>query len=475
MSKQDINFLLESETPEANELKLLYPIGACFDIPSGTYLKGVDGRWYLNGGLGITTGIVGGPNSQKTGLINAMSLSVADRMCQCHTTKIETYDTEVNVHQSRNIALSLQFESFKNGDIFRKGIWKITDKSKMWGDEFFEAWKAYCAKKEKNAKKLMVDTVFASERHDGPVQTITPTIGSLDSVTEFEHSGAAKVQRGVELGSKDALTVYMQLGLAKARMFSAMTTIAESASAYTLFTAHVGDEPPAIGRPSHLPPPKKIHTIKAGDKIKGVSDKFFFLMANSYQITRVAWLYNSSSDKTPKYPAEEGSNKLDLMQITLTVLRSKSGPSGVSIDVLMSQKDGLQFGLTEFFNIKKDDFGISGNNTTYVCDLMPDVTLRRTTIRKKLKEVEGLEHAITICSELKQIGEYSLNKTPEQLCTPKELYDGIKEQGYCWDKILKETRTWHTVNNKNHKYPTISTLTLLDMRLGLIDVPELKV
>ena len=100
----DINFLLTSETPESNEMKPLFPIGALFDIPCGTYLQGTDGRWYLNGGLGLTTGIVGGPNTQKTGLANAMALSAADRMCQTYTTKMETYDTEVNVHLSRNIS-----------------------------------------------------------------------------------------------------------------------------------------------------------------------------------------------------------------------------------------------------------------------------------------------------------------------------------------------------------------------------------
>lgn len=475
MKIKDIDFLLESESPESDELKALYPIGAGLDIPSGTYLKGLDGRWYLNGGLGLTTGIVGGPNSQKTGLANAMALSFASRACQCYTTKIETYDTEVNTHQSRNVKLSKAFAGFEEGDIFRRGIWKITDKSKQWGDQFFEAWKKYAEKKEANRKKLLIDTPFASDRHPGKnIQVMTPTVTIIDSVTEFEHSAAAKVQRGVELGDTKALTVYMQLGLAKARMFSAMTTICENAASYTLFTAHIGDEPPAIGRPSHLPPPKKIHTIRPGDKIKGVSDKFFFLMANSYQITRVAWLYNSSQDKTPKYPQDATSTSVDLMIITLVVLRSKSGPSGVSIDVIMSQKDGLKFDLSNFHRIKSTNYGITGSDRNYVCDLRPDVKLSRTSVRMKLDTDPALARAVEICSEMKQISEFQSFHDPEQECTPVELYQGLIDLGYCWDKILLESRSWHTVNNCNHKLPTISTLTLLDMRLGRIDVPELK-
>lgn len=475
MSIKDVNYLLESETPESDELKPLYPIGAGLDIPSGTYLKGLDGRWYLNGGLGLTTGIVGGPNSQKTGLANAMALSFANRACQCYTTKIETYDTEVNTHQSRNVKLSKAFETFKEGDIFRKGIWKITDKSKQWGDEFFKSWKQYAEKKVTNRKKLSVDLPFASDRFPGKAITaITPTVTIIDSVTEFEHSAAAQVQRGVELGDTKALTVYMQLGLAKARMFSAMTTICENAAAYTIFTAHVGDEPPAIGRPSHLPPPKKIHTIRSGDKIKGVSDKFFFLMANSYQITRVNWLYNSSQDKTPKYPQNATSTSVDLMIITLNVLRSKSGPSGVTVEVLMSQKDGLKFELSNFHRIKPTNYGISGNDRNYVCDLMPEVKLSRTSVRAKLDDVPGLARAVEICSEMKQISEFQSFHDPEQECTPIELYQGLIDLGYSWEKILLESRSWHTINNCNHKLPSISTLTLMDMRLGRIDVPELK-
>jgi hypothetical protein len=473
MTKNDISFLLESDTEPSDELKLLLPVGAGLDIPCGTYMKGIDGRWYLNGGLGLTTGIVGGPNTQKSGLANALMLAAADRVCQCHTTKIETYDTEVNMHQSRNISLSKRFKSFADGLIFKSGLWKVTDKSKLWGDEYFEVWKAYAKKKIDNRKKLLVDTPFKSDRHEGCIQVITPTFTIIDSVTEFEHSHAAKVQREVELGSKEALTVYMQLGLAKARMFSSMTTICENSGGYTLFTAHVGDEPPAIGRPSHLPPPKAMHTIKSGDKIKGTSGKFLFLMSNSYQITKVEWLYNSSSDRTPKFPMTADHNTVDLMKITLVVLRSKSGPSGVTIELLMSQQDGLQFDLTNFNNLKKNDFGMDGNARSYECTLLPGEKLSRTNIRQKLATNPTLCRAIEICAELKQILEFKAYTDDAQICSPAMLYKDLIDLGYDWDLILNKTRSWHTVNNENHELPTISTLTLMDMRTGAIVEPTL--
>ena len=55
----------------------------------------------------------------------------------------------------------------------------------------------------------------------------------------------------------------------------------------------------------------------------------------------------------------------------------------------------------------------------------------------------------------------------ELLCTPKELYEGIKEKGYDWDMILENTRGWWTFNNDNTVEKFLSTKDLLEMRLGL--------
>jgi hypothetical protein len=61
---------------------------------------------------------------------------------------------------------------------------------------------------------------------------------------------------------------------------------------------------------------------------------------------------------------------------------------------------------------------------------------------------------------------YLWHDLPKDLmCTPKELYDDLIKLGYDWS-VLLNTRSWWTYNNNKQPIPYLSTMDLLNMRVG---------
>jgi hypothetical protein len=217
--------------------------------------------------------------------------------------------------------------------------------------------------------------------------------------------------------------------------------LAGYASNYFLMTAHLGEKVQMASGPYQQMPVKKLQHLRGDLVVKGVSSKFFFLLSNCWQVID-AKPYINQSTKAPEYPRNSVENSdagsMDLSVTTLKQLRSKSGPSGIMIELLVSQ----------------------------TLDIYPEVKLSRTTVRSKIDEDPKLRRALNITAELSQLHQYHRG-LGDLLCTPKELYNGIKEQGYDWDMILSETRGWWTLDNDTAPGKFLSTKDLLEMRKGL--------
>jgi hypothetical protein len=459
--------LIKSNLTPASPVKVLINIGGTMDIPTGFYVKGHRGNRVLLGGLGALTGMTGIGNSFKSTIMHYMMLAAGDRLCSTAETSMSTYDTEINIHESHLYELTKRFDSFKNTNILNDGTWVVTDKTVYLGDEWFEKLKEYLATKKDNAAKISYVTPFM-DRDKTPMRIIIPTFSEVDSFSTFQTSDVAKIQDENELGSQGGNMVHMRQGLAKLRFLTEMPALAGSANHFTLLSAHLGKETAIAAGPFAPPPTKKLQHMKQGDKIKGVTDQFFFLTNNFWQTQSVAPLtVGDFSSRTVMYPSDKEDNakgEVDLNVVSIKLLRGKSGPSGISLDLVISQKEGLLPTLTEYNFLKnQEDEWFVGNKQNFRLDIYPDVNLSRTTIRGKIDSDPKLCRAINITSELCQI-KYCLKEYKHLMLTPKELYDKIKEKGYDWDFILSNTRGWWTVDDDKHPslYP-ISTLDLLCM------------
>lgn len=174
--------------------------------------------------------------------------------------------------------------------------------------------------------------------------------------------------------------------------------------------------------------------------------------------------------KTSEYPRDSEDNlagDTDLNIVSLRQLRSKSGPTGYVIEILVSQSEGVLAELSEFHYIKSNErFGMNGTMQHYSLDLYPECKLQRTTVRSKIDNDPKLCRALNITSEMLQMKQFWQGLVDDVMCTPKELYDDLKALGYDWE-VLLATRGWWTINNDKHPVPFLSTMDLLRMRKGL--------
>lgn len=310
-----------------------------------------------------------------------------------------------------------------------------------------------------------METPFLTRDKVSLLKIPVPTFGAIDSFSEFETADVAKIQNENELGDSGGNTVHMRQGLAKTRFLMDIPTLAGGSYHYMLFTAHIGKDIAMASGPMPAPPVKKLQHLKHGDKLKGVTDKFTFLMSNCWHAYNAAPLINQST-KGPEYPRNPDDNNpgdMDLNIVSMRQLRGKSGPSGTVIEVIVSQSEGVLAELTEFHYIKSNDrFGISGTMQHYVLDLYPDCKLSRTTIRSKIDSDPLLRRALNITAELCQMRNLWHHLDDGILCTAKEMYESLKEQGYDWNSLLN-TRGYWCLNNDNHPVPFLSTMDLCRM------------
>lgn len=450
-------------------VRVMFNIGAGLDIPTGLWIIGRKGESILNGGLGFITGVTAIGNGFKSTLSHYMQLSAMSKIIVQYSTNMSTYDTEVNTHERRLHDLTKRFTGFQGKDILLEGVWddrpvwQLTSKNEHPGDEWFDIQKDYILKKMKEAKP--VDTPFKGREPGTALQIIVPSFGEIDSFTDFTSSAENRMLDENSLGESGANTFFMKSGLVKTRLLMELPALAGGGYHFTGMTAQLGKELNMASGPMPAPPTKKLQHLKNGDKLKNVTDKFTFATNNCWHIYNAAPLVNQST-KLPEYPGEDEHQATDLVVLSLRCLRSKSGPSGITLEVIASQREGVLPELTEFHYIKgMDRFGISGTLQHYSLDILPDVKLQRTTVRTKIDEDVKLRRAILITSELCQTTYLSAVNT-DLLCTPKELYDDLIKLGYDWE-VLLNTRGYWLLNNYDEKQlPFLSTMDLLRMRKG---------
>ena len=452
---------LKQNFDRSDPVRPLINVGARLDILSGTVITGRYGESIIMGGLPASTGVVGLGNQFKTKLLRYLLLSALSKFYKYGSTA-SSYDTETNIHEEHQYHLSQQFEEFKDKNIIIEGTWVITDKTIYSGDQYFDITKEYLLDKKKNRKEYLKDTPFLNRDGKSYMQMMIPTFRDIDSFTEFNTQDVLKMQDENSLGESGANTVNMREGLQKNRFLREITPLADGTKDYVLMTAHLGTE---FNLDPRSPVPRKLAHLKGGLKIKGAPEKFTFLTTICWQNTNATPLINQGT-KTPEYPKDsydDLSNDTDLNEVTVKLLRNKSGPSGMTTQLIISQKDGVLEDLTNFHYIKtRKRYGLPGNDRNYACALLPDVNLSRTTVRKKLKENKTLCRAIELCADLCQVEEF-WPQYNNIICTPEELYKDIKDLGYDWN-ILLNTRGYWTFENDKQEIPFLSIIDLLKMR-----------
>jgi ribosomal protein L2 len=97
--------------------------------------------------------------------------------------------------------------------------------------------------------------------------------------------------------------------------------------------------------------------------VKGVTNKFFFLMLNCWHAMGAAPLVNQGTGAAeyPRAGENDAKGDTDLNTVKLIQLRGKNGLTGYTVEIVVSQSEGVLPSLTEFHYLKKRKFGFTGN------------------------------------------------------------------------------------------------------------------
>lgn len=444
-------------------VKPMINIGCLMDIPTGTYIKGLKGEHILNGGLGTLTGFVGMGNSFKSTLMHYSMLAAMSRIGS--KTSASTYDTEINIHETHLKVIMNTITEFNGEDVIDTGRWVITDKTVYHGDQWYDIFKEFMETKKKNASKISIKLPFPNREKNNNLEMILPTFNEVDSLSEFVTQDVIKMQDENSLGEKGANMVFMRQGMQKNRFLAEIPAIAGGSSTYVLMVAQIGDK---FEMDPNNPKPNKLAHLKGDIKIKGVPEKFTFIMNNCWHCYGTIPLINQTT-KAPEYPRDGEDNlrgDTDLSVVRVRQLRSKSGPSGMAMEILVSQQEGVLPSLTEFHYIKENErWGLEGSLINYNLAFCPDIKLSRTTVRNKIDKHPELRRGLNISAELLQINNLWHHIKDDLKCTPKQLYDDLKELGYDWDVLLK-TRGWWAPIGEFENIPFLSTMDLMLCRRG---------
>lgn len=465
--KQPIKFInpptldLRQPLERSEPVRTLINVGARLDIISGSPVRGRYGETITNGGLPILTGIVGMGNSFKTTFERYLMLSAFSKFF-IYGSRASTYDTEMNIHEDHQFNFTQKFKIFEGMNIINEGYWDFTDKTKYTGDQYFDNTKEFLNNKIKNRKGILRETPFVNREVNALMEMAIPTFGDVDSFSEFSTQDVLKMQDDNKLGDSGANTVNMREGLQKNRFIRELVPLADAAKHNMLLVAHLGME---FNMDARNPNPRKLSHLKGGIKIKGAPEKFTFATHICWQNYNATPLINQGT-RAPEYPKSPADNMVgdtDLNEVTVKLLRNKNGPTGMTVQVIISQSEGVLAELTDFHYVKtRKRYGLPGNDRNYACALLPDVALSRTTIRNKLDTNPTLCRAIEIIADMCQIEEY-WTQFANLKCTPEELYDDLIKLGYDWNELLG-TRSWWTFDNDKHEVQFLSTVDLLRMR-----------
>jgi len=446
--------------------KILINVGSLFDIPTGSFITGAKGESIINGGLGLVTGVVGGGNNFKSSTLHYFMLTAGNRMAATSGTAMSTYDTEVNISLDRLEGMASKQKYLPENIITEDGSWSITDKSLEPADKWYDSVVKYTHEKTKDKSINVPYTAFKDPYTKDTMKAIIPTFVEIDSLSEFESEATMDT---IEKSVEESNTVFMKQGLFKTKVLGSLPRLSNTSNTFFLLTAQIGEKiDMATGPAKYNQPSRKLQYLKQGDSLKGVSGKFFYLLNNAWFAHTASVLKNATTKKA-EYPRDNEDNQhTDLNIVKMTQLRSKTGPSGYTLEIVVSQTEGVLPEMTEFHYIKTNGrFGLGGNDRNYFLELKPDVSMMRTTVRGKLNNDPLLRRAVNITSELSQMYMYHTHLSASWLlCSPAELYKDIKAMGYDWDILLK-TRGWWTIEQYDTKVePFLSTMDLLKMRKG---------
>lgn len=442
--------------------------GTVLDISAGNWVRGHKGQWILNGGFALFWVIAALPNMFKSALAAAYSAAVlrAFLQSQMHVHDTETTMVHERVERLTRLAMHIKLANMKVPEnLMSEGRMFFTSSVDYDGTQITNLLKEFAKDREKNEKKIDLE-ILDPARDNKPYKYYVPMIEFWDSLSGLKAESATQMLEEGSVGTKDLNMLAMRVNSGKSQIVEQLPDLTAKHGIYFCGTSHVGQ---TYQLDPNKPNVKVLKHLKGDIKLKRVPENLSFQTGNCYVITAMEPLIHKGT-KEPKWPWEQGDKDghgIDLIKLTLINQRGKFGISGVPLPQVVSQKDGLLPGESNFEYLTDNGrFGLVGDDKKYALALTPDVSLQRTTLRQSFREHWKLQRAALILVEMHWMFTYWTNFDFSLVCEPIQLYEDIKKMGYDWDLLL-DTRFWFMSIEEGKNIPYVSTMDLLRIRAGL--------
>lgn len=444
-----------------------YPMpntGTILDVSAGNWVIGHKGQSILNGGLAPFSCIAALPNMFKSTIAAGQGGALLRAF---PTSVMHVHDTETTIVQERvermvRLSMGLPLPGFEIPEsLIAKDRIFFTSSVDYNGTELFNVLKDYAKKRLTSEERVQMELIDTNTGK--PYEYFVPLLEFWDSLSGLKAESAVVMLDEGDVGTKDLNMLAMRVNSGKSQIVEQAPDLTAKHGIYLLSTAHVGQQYQLDPRTPNI---KTLKFLKGDVKLKRVPENLSFQTGNCYVISHFSPMQEKGVAEFPYEPGDE-TKQADLIELRLTNMRGKYGPSGIPLPLVVSQKEGWMPYMSNFIYLLRDAarYGLVGNVQNYALALLPEYTLRRTTVRKKLRESFVAQRAAQILLEMHWTFVYRTDIDEAYHCEPEALYTEIKALGYDWDLLLN-TRYWHTTISEGEKVPFLSTMDLLRMRIG---------
>ena len=358
--------------------------GTPIDILSGKYIPTVDGGYALSGGAGITTSVIATGNKFKSAMQNSTMMNA---MARFPDSEAFIYDSEMatidKVRLSNMSNLYLDKPEEREAHIADM-VSRIEMHDPTTGPgESLDAWFDYVKTKRDykiaHAKDMMVETEILDPDTNKPYLMLLPTFVGIDSWTQapVKQLNVRNEEFTADTETSKQRTIFMEEGLKKAQLMNQLPNMCAKGGLYAFLTGHIGKKFSIDGKPTA----KDLQYMGQDETVKAMGPKFYFLMSSIFKIASTSALEYAGDRRESHYPsAQHGIASKELLELNISAVRLKNAGSGSLTQLVMSQKFGLQTGLS-FYNCLSNNkyFGLGSPNKVR-SPLLGDLNIGRTKI-----------------------------------------------------------------------------------------------
>lgn len=438
--------------------------GTLFDLYTGVFKQGTEGKWVLDGGLSQCLGIMGRGQTYKSGLAGSL---LANAMVTNPTAEAYVYETEGTVADEH------RYDQFvaKDTPVSDRIVFKNTTTGSL--TDFYEDFNNIVKDKIEHKKDYLVESPFLDPKTGKPFRTWVPTFVLVDSFSK------ASVTKGDEALTENAIddsalnTLYMLNGNAKTKIMSDLPSKAMRAGIYCIMTAHVGDKIDL----GYMPTPKQMQYMKQSDKLKNVGSNFTFLTTALIQTLKATVMQNST--KGCEYPTRF-STDVEVNYVETAMVRCKNNASGTQLPFVVSQYQGILNAVTNFEflrNHKNFGLNVKGNNQFFSPVIASDKSVSKNNIRETTDIDYELRRALELIAQLCFVQNmWNTWNLPEyvnmNIDTFVELLSKSEKCGI--SRVLNSTGVWSTAPQERERLTLMDVLMFLDSesKHPIVGVPK---